>query len=59
MTETKYLLRPDAEVFEMVDGRFAGRRFEHGRTYEADQIPPEHMADFEALERRGAPEADQ
>jgi hypothetical protein len=59
MTKTKYVLRPDAEVFEMVEGRFAGRRFEHDRTYEADQIPPEHMAQFEPLERRGIPEADQ
>jgi hypothetical protein len=51
----QYQLKPHVEVFQMVDGPFANRRYEHGLAYRADEIPPEHLDRFESLKLQNVP----
>lgn len=44
-----YQLKPGQEAFLVMDGDFAGRRYERVKIYHQDQIPPEHLGRFEAL----------
>ena len=42
-----YRLKKGQESFQVVDGKFAGRRYERGREY--DEIPPEESRRFEKI----------
>ncbi|MEW5722889.1 MAG: hypothetical protein AB1896_07260 [Thermodesulfobacteriota bacterium] len=49
MPDKLFRLKPATEAFRVMDGEYAGRRFEHGRVYHADQVPPEYADRFEAV----------
>jgi len=45
----KYRLKRGQESFQVVDGPLAGRKFERGKEYREDEIPPEEEQRFEAV----------
>ena len=45
----RYRLKPGRESFQIVDGPFAGRKFERGREYKREEIPPGERARFEEV----------
>lgn len=44
----KHKLKKGIEAFEVVDGPFAGKKFQREKTY--DEIPPQEKGKFEALD---------
>ena len=43
----KYRLKKNAESIQIVDGPYAGRKYEKGKLY--DEIPPEEAHRFERI----------
>jgi hypothetical protein len=46
---TMYKLKTSEPAFEVVDGKFAGRKYRHGQTYQ--EIPPEEKDKFDRIEQ--------
>jgi hypothetical protein len=42
-----YKLKTNVPDFEVVDGKFAGRKYRHGQTYQ--EIPPEEVKKFDQV----------
>lgn len=43
-----YRLKKNVPAFEVVDGKYAGRKYAHGQVYE--DIPPEEAKKFETVQ---------
>lgn len=44
-----YRLKKGVENFQVVDGEFAGRKFEKGKSYKEEQVPPQEKKKFEKV----------
>lgn len=44
-----YRLKKNTEAFQVVDGTFAGRKYEHGKDYADADIPPQEIGRFEKM----------
>lgn len=51
----QYRLKQNVPDFEVVDGKFAGRKFRAGENY--SEIPPEEKDKFEAVSPESKPDA--
>jgi len=47
----KYRLKENCETFTEVDGRFEGRKYEHGRSYDVSEIPSYLTDKFEEVRK--------
>ena len=47
-----YRLKENTEAFQVVDGAFAGRRYEHGKIYADADIPPQERQKFEIVDEK-------
>ncbi len=44
-----YRLKPNVENFQMIDGPFDGRQYQHGIQYQAEEIPESELHRFEQI----------